>query len=426
MKIRAFERYLFVLMTLPLFVLTLATPSFSETPKFTQQITIDHGLSQSTVSSIYQAHDGRLWFATGDGISIFNGESFEYLYRSETPDSGLQNNYVSQIKEGPNGNIWVGTLGGGLSVLSQSGEFLWGYKASSNDAPINDVYDFVWEADGSVWVATSGGTIRLASSASIDREPILTFPQTVSEVSARAITLLSSGKLLIGTRTQGLLLFDPASEEHVSFTPENSALSGSRIMDLFQDSFENIWVGTEDGGLNYFDVETTILSQPLDLPDSDIESITQGPDGRLWFGSWSNGVFVYDPNTQALENYRSHSGQSQRLSSNSVISMYPGRTGYMWLGTYDGGVNRVGLYPDPFATYFADPTGETGPETGVIWSFAEGAENDLWIGSKGGLSRFWPAEQRFEPINLGEGSKDVRAILQWDNALLLVSEDGGY
>mgnify|MGYP001942897138 CR=1 FL=1 len=419
MKIRVFERYLFVLMALPLFVLTLAAPSFSETPKFTQQITIDHGLSQSTVSSIYQGHDGRLWFATGDGVSIFNGESFEYLYRSETPDSGLQNNYISQIKEGPNGNIWVGTLGGGLSVLSQRGEFLWGYKASSNDASINDVYDFVWEADGSVWVATSGGTMRLAPPSSSDREPILALPQPVSEISARAISLLSSGKLLIGTRTQGLLLFDPTSEEGVSFTPENSALSGSRIMDLFQDSFGNVWVGTEDGGLNYFDVETTILSQPLDLPDSDIESIAQGPDGRLWFGSWSNGVFVYDPNTQALENYRSHSGQSQRLSSNSVISMYPGRTGYMWLGTYDGGVNRVGLYPDPFATYFADPTGKTGPETGVIWSITEGVEGDLWIGSKSGLSRFWPTEQRFEPVDLGEGSKDVRAILQHDEAVLL-------
>lgn len=419
MKIRVFERYLFVLMALLLFVLTLATPSFSETPKFTQQITIDHGLSQSTVSSIYQAHDGRLWFATGDGVSIFNGESFEYLYRSETPDSGLQNNYISQIKEGPNGNIWVGTLGGGLSVLSQRGEFLWGYKASSNDASINDVYDFVWEADGSVWVATSGGTIRLAPLSATDRGPILIFPQPVSEVSARAISLLSSGKLLIGTRTQGLLLFDPTSEEGVSFTPENSALSGSRIMDLFHDNFGNVWVGTEDGGLNHFDVETAILSQPLDLPDTDIESIAQGPDGRLWFGSWSHGVFVYDPESGELENYRARSGQSQRLSSNSVISMYPGQTGYMWLGTYDGGVNRVGLYPDPFATYFADPTGKTGPETGVIWSFAEGVEGDLWVGSKGGLSRFWPTEQRFEPVDLGEGSKDVRAILQHDRALLL-------
>lgn len=402
-----------------IYFLFFALPIYADTPKSTQQITIDHGLSQSTVSSIYQAHDGRLWFATGDGISIFNGESFEYLYRSETPDSGLQNNYVSQIKEGPNGNIWVGTLGGGLSVLSQRGEFLWGYKASSNDARINDVYDFAWGTDGNTWIATSGGTIRLAPSTSIDREPILAFPQPVSEVSARAISLLSSGKLLIGTRTQGLLLFDPASEERVSFTPENSALSGSRVMDLFQDSFGDVWVGTEDGDLNHFDVETTNLSQPVDLPDSDIESIAQGPDGRLWFGSWSNGVFVYDPESGEVENYRARSGQSQRLSSNSVISMYPGRTGYMWLGTYDGGVNRVGLYPDPFATYFADPAGEAGPKTGVIWSFAEGAENDLWVGSKGGLSRFWLTEQRFEPIDLGEGSKDVRAILQRDEALLL-------
>ncbi|MDQ2093953.1 helix-turn-helix domain-containing protein [Rhodobacteraceae bacterium 10Alg 79] len=408
------------LFTVVLFFLAIsATPSLSETPKFTQQTTIDHGLSQSTVSSIYQGRNGRLWFATGDGVSIFNGETFEYIYRSKTPGRGIQSNYISQIKEGPNGNIWVATQGGGVSVLSQSGEFLWGYKSSSSDALINDVYDFAWGHDGDTWVATSGGTIRLAPLAIVDGPLIRAFPQPVSNISARTIELLSSGELLIGTRTQGLLLFDPADEERVSFTSENSALSGSRIMDLFQDSFGNVWVGTEDGGLNHFDVETAIFSQPLDLPDSDIESIAQGPDGRLWFGSWSNGVFVYDPESGELENYRARSGQSQRLSSNSVISMHPGRTGYMWLGTYDGGVNRVGLYPDPFATYFADPTGKTGPETGVIWSFAEGVEGDLWIGSKGGLSRFWPTQQRFEPVDLGEGSKDVRAILQQDEALLL-------
>lgn len=401
------------------FLAISATSSLSETPKLTQQITIDHGLSQSTVSSIYQGQDGRLWFATGDGISIFNGEDFEYLYRSETLDSGIQSSYISQIKEGPNGNIWVGTQGGGVSVLSQIGEFLWGYKSSSNDALINDVYDFAWGDDGDTWVATSGGTIRIAPLAIIDDRLIRAYPQPVSNLSARTIEVLSSGELLIGTRAQGLLLFDPANKERVSFTSENSALSGSRIMDIFQDSFGDVWVGTEDGGLNHFDVETTNLSQPIDLPDSDIESIAQGPDGRLWFGSWSNGVFVYDPESGELENYRARSGQRQRLSSNSVISMHAGRTGYMWLGTYDGGVNRVGLYPDPFATYFADPTGEIGPGTGVIWSFAEGVEGNLWVGSKGGLSRFWPADERFEPVDLGEGSKDVRAILQQDEALLL-------
>lgn len=401
------------------FLAVSATSCLSETPKFTQQITIDHGLSQSTVSSIYQAQDGRLWFATGDGISIFDGETFEYLYRSETPGRGIQSNYISQIKEGPNGNIWVGTQGGGVSVLSQDGEFLWGYQSSSNDALINDVYDFAWGENGDTWVATSGGTIRLAPLAIINDRRIRAYPQPVSNLSARTIELLSSGELLIGTRTQGLLLFDPANEERTSFTSENSTLSGSRIMDLFLDSFGDVWVGTEDGGLNHFDVETGNLSQPIDLPDNDIESITQGPDGRLWFGSWSNGVFVYDPESGEVENYRARSGQRQRLSSNSVISMYPGRTGYMWLGTYDGGVNRVRLYPDPFATYFADPTGEIGPETGVIWSFAEGVEGDIWIGSKGGLSRFWPTQQRFEAVDLGEGSKDVRAILQQDEVLLL-------
>lgn len=397
----------------------------AEVPKFTQQITIDHGLSQSTVSSIYQADDGRIWFATADGISIFDGQSFSYIYRGDESDQGLQSNYTRVISQSPDGSIWVGTFGGGISVFGQEGEFLHGWRAPETYPPLDDIYDFDWDATGNVWIASPGGIIKIGDISREALTAIRTMPIPILTTPVRAVRVLDDGNILVGTTGQGLLLLNQDGLVLSSSTSENSGLSGSRIMALFQDSNGSVWVGTEDGGLNHYDPATQRITQPIIIPDIDIASIAEGNDGRLWFGSWSNGVFVYDPQADHLENYRSHLGQMQRLSSNTITALHPGHTGQMWLGTFDGGANRVAQYKDPFETYFPDIEGIKGPQSGVMWSFEEGLENDIWVGSKSGLSRLFTAENRFAPVDLGNGSQDIRAILRRDMQLFLAIRGRG-
>lgn len=393
---------------------------YAETPKMTHQITIDDGLSQSTVSSIYQARDGRMWFATGDGISIYDGENFEYIYRSLSPNKGLQNNYVSHIFEDTDGRIWVGTLGGGAGIYDSDGNTFQIFRVEDGSISANDVYRFSQDSNGTVWAATANGTIAFEK---VENGLYQTVSSALSDVwrsrSARSILAVTDEQVLIGTADHGLILYRQTSGEALVFTTDNSDLSGNSIMALFQDVSGGVWIGTEDGGLNFLDLSTLTISQPILLPDQDIESISQGADGRLWFGSWSNGVFVFDPDSNLIENYRAHAGQSQRLSSNTIISMLPGRLGRMWIGTYDGGVSTVSQFADPFKTYFPDVAGVTGPVSRVIWAIEEGVDDDAWIGSKKGLTRLFRSEHRFEEIDLGKGSNDVRAILKRGNRLLL-------
>ena len=120
----------------------------AEVPKKAQQLTIDQRLSQSTVGSVYTAQDGRIWFATGDGISIYDGQSFEYLYRSADTEEGLQDNYIRTIFADSVGRVWVGTYGGGISVFTQSAKFLFGLQKEAGVLPAIDIYDFAEDATG--------------------------------------------------------------------------------------------------------------------------------------------------------------------------------------------------------------------------------------------------------------------------------------
>lgn len=397
------------------FAMCLAwTPfAFAEVPKLARQLTIDEGLSQSTISAILQAPDGRVWLASGDGLNIYDGETFEYLYRSDKTSTGLQSNYMSFLFQDAENRIWVGTLGGGLSVLDAKGNFLQGFLSSQEGSPINDVYEIAQTNDGDVWLATSGGVVRITSDlTSWDTAQIQEMPAVEVDEYARSIKAYGENLVLIGTGKNGLVIHNRATGINQEFNKENSDLSGNVVLEIFQDQRGGIWLGTEDGGLNFFDATSSSFSQPIDLPDSDIEAIAESPDGRLWFGSWSNGIFVFDPMTRNIENYKALTGQDQRLSSNTVVALKAGLTGRMWIGSYDNGASSVSLLPDTFKTYFEDQSGELGPVSGVIWAIHEDDDDHVWIGTKRGLSRFNRRDHSFEAIDLGFGSKDVRALLQ--------------
>jgi len=86
-------------------------------------LTVNDGLSQNIVESIYQGSDGFLWLGTQDGLDRFDGQNFvSYNYKIDD-SSSLSNNYVKDIVEDSNGNLWIGTYGGGLNKFDKKSNF---------------------------------------------------------------------------------------------------------------------------------------------------------------------------------------------------------------------------------------------------------------------------------------------------------------
>ena len=62
------------------------------------QYTIEDGLPQSFIQTIFQDEDGYLWIATQDGISKFNGYEFKNYYFDPYNIKSLGSNYAHEIK----------------------------------------------------------------------------------------------------------------------------------------------------------------------------------------------------------------------------------------------------------------------------------------------------------------------------------------
>lgn len=74
----------------------------------------DDGLPQNTVQSIVQCKDGYMWFGTQEGLSRFNGRSFENYNRWNL--SELKDNSVTALYCDGGNSLWVGTYMAGIVV----------------------------------------------------------------------------------------------------------------------------------------------------------------------------------------------------------------------------------------------------------------------------------------------------------------------
>lgn len=67
------------------------------------------------------------------------------------------------------------------------------------------------------------------------------------------------------------------------------------------------------------------------LPQNTVNSITRGPDGYLWAGSWE-GLVRFDGVRFTVYN----KSNLDVLSSDRINALYTGRDGTLWIGTYEG------------------------------------------------------------------------------------------
>ena len=84
-----------------------------------ENLSIQHGLSQSSVFDIHQDRLGYLWVGTMDGLDRYDGYTFKkYTYFLEDSTS-LAKGWVLSLTENDKGDILLGTSAGNISWLNK-------------------------------------------------------------------------------------------------------------------------------------------------------------------------------------------------------------------------------------------------------------------------------------------------------------------
>src|SRR5687767_10641596 len=76
--------------------------------RFTR-LSVEHGLSQSTVQAILQDHVGFVWLGTEEGLNRFDGYSFVVFKHDPRDPATLPDNRVFALHQDRQKRLWVGT-----------------------------------------------------------------------------------------------------------------------------------------------------------------------------------------------------------------------------------------------------------------------------------------------------------------------------
>src|SRR5690606_37468039 len=116
-------------------------------------------------------------------------------------------------------------------------------------------------------------------------------------------------------------------------------LQGNAVSCVLEDSPGKFWIGTEDGGLCYYEADKQRFSsypfragqEPLSYHN--IHALYKDSRGHIWIGTYSGGLNVRNPKTGKIRRYQHQPGNPSSISNNSVYSIYEDREGVIWVGT---------------------------------------------------------------------------------------------
>lgn len=349
-------------------------------PIYFKHIGIQEGLSQLSVMSIYQDDLGRMWFGTREGISMYDGDQTVSFKPSDRnfPFHNFIANLNYPITGDRRGN-----------VLFQSGTALIRYdiyKQQFHCVKEKGVSTLSLCRD-EVWIAASDSLFRWDKDKKTLR-PLFRLEQ-IKGVIQKVFTSSSEG-YWIGT-TSGLYFTNAEGKT-------SPIISDEDIYEIFEDSRDNLWIGTRQNGLFRRTPDGRIErwkhdpSNPNTLSSDQVRSFTEDNRGNIWIGTFL-GLNKYNPRTGQFTFYTKDMLPGSLMHA-SVFSTYKDAQGSIWVGTYYGGVHYFNPETDIFTYYSEDESRDNCLSFSFVGNMVEDKDLNIWICTEGGGLNFFDRTTR--------------------------------
>ena len=284
-----------------------------------------------------------------------------------------------------------------------------------NQIPQGLVSALAQDSAGFLWIGTNAGLMRydgysLRLQGVDDRAE--RGGQTQGLGFVRVLLAARDGRLWIGTESDGLASYDPATDR-VSFFREgmggtNSAKAAAdvhrqrgpapTVRALAEDADGAIWVGSVGGGLDRFDPATGHFthfrhsSEAGSLPDDRVQALMVDRRGTLWVGTWA-GLSRRVKGSEQFEPVFSTPGAAgapPNLARRIVLALFEASDGRVWSGTQQGDLAvinpaLVGLGANPGSDAAQLLPQPEQAAAAPVYSLAEPSSGQIWVGRANGI-----------------------------------------
>ncbi len=351
---------------------------------------IDKGLSNNAVTTIFQDHNGFMWFGTYDGLNRFDGYGFR-VYRNVIGDStSIQSNSINAISEDAAYNIWVGGQKDISIYHPVTNRFSKASYHLLNGKVLTSIADNVTAIrsvrPGLMLAGTQhNGLFRFDSTTAngiqvpllLHGEPTVNY--YVSDIKYSPL----QNTLYVFVQNEGLFTYDFPKRV---LRPQNLLIKQANCIGISRTG--TVWLGSNDG---LFRVSDSTTVPENSFPEkAAVVNLTEDRKGNLWIASDGAGVWLLPPAGQpAIPLSSLDADKRQLINSNAVYAVYEDNQERKWIGTLRGGVNIIQPPSNGFSKIVYRGGNPNNAVDNFILSFCEETDSTLWIGTDGAGLRSW-------------------------------------
>ncbi|MGV3588916.1 MAG: hybrid sensor histidine kinase/response regulator transcription factor [Adhaeribacter sp.] len=360
-----------------------------------------YGIPDAAIQKIVKDRKGNFWFVHArEGIFKYDSKSKKTIRLArDTSDSlSIHSNQISDLDEDIQGNIWLMHQDGVLEkISSQTNKIIArNYFLNRNYGQTHDGYGLFSDADGEPWIYLKNEARGLFYF-NVKAKTFTHIHEASEKVRLNAnivkgITQDNHQQIWIGTDHGGVNLLDKKTFtiKYLVHEPEDfRSLSQNSIYALYKDNIGTVWVGTYKEGVNYyhenvirFKLFQHLATNTASLPFNDINRVVEDAKGNLWLGTNGGGLIYFDRATNQFKQYRHDPKDPNSLSNNIIVSLHLDQDQKLWVGTYFGGLNSFD--GQQFTRYRNNPANPNSLADDRVWEIFEDSKRNLWVGTLGG------------------------------------------
>ncbi len=350
-------------------------------------------LFRSTISATSALGNDCILISTkNDGVFLFNTRSHQLISDQLIFGEKILNNPI--FKSDQNNGLWISNYSGNVWMIDS--RTLKGIKLNLIPESIlrqidYERYHYLGDKHGNVWITTYGNGLFCYNKVTGSLGHYLYDIKNSNSISSNYLLSIARDKnenIWIGTDQKGVnkLTFAKHNVQIIHPDPDNRVENGNMVRAFMEDRDRNIWVSTKAGSLYQYD---PALTQKKTVIESGVNvySMFQDNSGSIWLGTKGQGIIEFKQgNPSNPVNYR-NSRSPESLSNDLVYSLLKDRKGRLWAATLGTGI-CVKLSPqgkEGFRTFFSKI-----PLVRYTRYLILDRQGYIWVATNDGVLRFNP------------------------------------
>lgn len=386
---------------------------------------------------IFADMDNDLWIWNQNGIKLFRSKEKKW----ETIDSGVESkyklsgNHVKTIINDGDGRIWIAIDNGGINIIDKrlgTIQYLEHSEKDSNSLSQNSIYSLCSDSNGSIWAGTykcgvsyyNNGLFKFQS----DHFPeFINHPGFTPDINSMSED--KNGILYLGV-DNGVVMIDPVTKKKIRvqwLTDTGNSFKHDVATGMTTTSDGRLWIGTYQNGLiSYY--HNTFTRHTLDSRNRDssanksVFSLATDRSGKLWIGTWGSGLWSMDATTGA---FTEHADPKYKYSREQIASICISRDGNIYMAT-PYGMLIYNPRSDTFSKLLGNKRHDHNFSCFCLTQIIEDSRGLLWIATPKGLNIY---DRRNEDIIIPDKLRrlQIYGIAEAnDNTLWITTSDGVY